>query len=113
MYSIEEIIIKAKELHKLLLGHDYSIEFQKTSEAIKNNSEAQDILKRLIELGKDIQDNISNEEVVNSLTAEKELLRQDLDKNDLVKKHLTNQRLYLQLFKDIIQQIKNPQSEQK
>ncbi len=110
MENYDEIIAKAKELSELINNHEAAVQYRESLEKMQRDPVAQKLLSELILLGRDINESLSSGETSGKHgTAEMELLKQEFEKNETLKKHLLAQREYLNLINRVQEKIKNPE----
>ena|SRR5271157_5046725 len=97
--NIRLIIEKAKELSELIRAHQVAQNYNDLQIKINADQKAQELYARLAR----------GEMKDNDLSSEYELLRNELEQNPLVKEYIRCQRTYLDLLKQVIDRIKNPQ----
>jgi len=104
-----EIIEQAESLVDLIKEHEITISYQKSLAEIGQDKDSQELLKKLVLLGKDINDRIAAKEKVSPDQSKNfELLKSQLDKNNLVKEHIKNQNQYTKMMQEILNLIKDP-----
>lgn len=108
--ELEIIIIRASELALLIRDHDITREYEESLKKIQHDRTAQEIISELIRMGEDLQSRAQKgEPLFIDQAAEKEMLRQKMEDNPLVKNHLITQKRYLNLMNLVLERIKNPQ----
>ena len=106
--EIPIIIQKAKELSELIKDHEISKKYSESLFKISHDRNAQDLLSRLINLGKTLSEGYSAGSSLSENSAEYLLLKTELEQCDIVKQHIIVQREYLNLLQNILTRIKNP-----
>lgn len=88
---------------------DIALEYFESINKMQQDVKAQQLLTKLISLGRELNEAISsgNEGEVTG-GAEAELLRAEIEKNDLVKNYILAQKNYINLIKLVQERIKNP-----
>lgn len=109
MENFDTIIDKARELSQMIEDSEISNNYYESIKMMQQDSKAQQLLSRLILLGKELNDAINSGEK-DSLPggAEAELIREEIEKNDLVKNYILSQKNYVNLIKLVQERIKNP-----
>lgn len=103
----DQIIEKAKQLSLLISEHPSTCEYTETTEKMKKDFTSQRLLERLVFLGRDINEMaLSGQPPELKKNQEYEFIKNELDGNQLVKRHITAQKEYLALLKGVIQRIR-------
>jgi cell fate (sporulation/competence/biofilm development) regulator YlbF (YheA/YmcA/DUF963 family) len=109
--EVTAIINKAKELSQLITEHPITKEYQTLHDKVQNDRIAQEILSRLIALGRELSEQgQQGKPVQTEQNAENKLLQIELEKNSLVKEFLQSQKTYLQFIQQIQAKIQHPES---
>jgi len=109
MDNIELIIEKAKELSQMMEKSDIALDYYDCIAKMQQDSKAQQLLSRLISLGRELNEAISSgDEGRVTGGAEAELLREEIENNELVKNYILAQKNYMNLIKLVQDRIKNP-----
>ncbi len=109
-YSI--IIRKAKKLSQLIKNSEISIKYNKSLSEIRNDRKSQLLLEKLIFIGSNLNNKIRKGETpLVDQSREMEIIKEELENNELVKRHINNQKEYLDLIRQVLQRIKDPQDE--
>ena len=103
--TIDDIATKAIELSRLIQSCPITQRFNESLNSLAGDKNAQRILDELYVYGRNVSLG-SSADMLKS--AEYQQLKNELDKSPLVKKHLLNQREYLNLLQGIMDRIKNP-----
>jgi cell fate (sporulation/competence/biofilm development) regulator YlbF (YheA/YmcA/DUF963 family) len=109
MNNIEMIIEQARELSQMMEKSDIAHEYYESINKMQQDGKAQQLLSKLIILGRELNDAISaGDEGKVTGGAEAELLREEIENNDLVKNYILAQKNYVNLIKLVQERIKNP-----
>ena len=109
MNDISKIIEKANTLSKMIEENEITIKYNESLEKMKHDVKAQELLSRLVMLGRDINEKIlNNENPMLEAQAEKEILMQQLEENTIVKEHILIEKEYISMISQIQEKIKNP-----
>lgn len=109
MNNIDIIIEKARELSQMMEKSDIALEYYESINKMQQDGKAQQLLSKLIMLGRELNEAIgSGDEGRVTAGAEAELLREEIEKNDLVKNYILAQKNYVNLIKLVQERIKNP-----
>jgi len=112
MENFDRIIEKARELSQMIENSDIAREYYDGIELMQKNVKAQNLLSKLVSLGRELNESISSGDA--SLSpggAEIQLLREEIEKDDLVKNYILAQKNYVNLLKLVQEKIKNPVDE--
>ena len=107
--EIKHIIKKTDELSDLIKTDPIFLRYNESIQELKGDSKAQEILNKLISLGKEISDQDESIAPGYSTAAEQKVLEEELVKHPVIKKHLVAQREYISLLQAVIQRIQNPE----
>ncbi len=110
MDNIEMIIEKARELSQMMEKSDIALEYYESINKMQQDAKAQQLLSKLISLGRELNEAISSGDDEGRVTggAEAELLRTEIENNDLVKNYILAQKNYVNLIKLVQERIRNP-----
>ena len=109
MENFDRIIEKARELSGMIENSDIARESYEGIRLMQKDAKAQNLLSKLISFGRELNESISTGE--GSKThggAEIELIREEIENNELVKKYILAQKNYVNLLKLVQEKIKNP-----
>jgi len=107
--NYDNIIKEAKKLVTLIKNHEITTQYQTSLTEINKNIKSQELLNKLVLLGKEINDQLSQSKKISpTQTKEFESLKNELNKNNLVKTHISNQNAYSKMLQEIIDLIKDP-----
>jgi len=105
----KDLYDKAKELSELIRESDITKKYEKSIGKMKNDLKAQELLARLVMLGRDLNEKaLKGEKPEIESNAEAEILRKELDDSPIVKEHTLVQKDYLQMFQTVMDRIRNP-----
>ena len=89
MEDYSEIIQKARQLSDMINSHEVTVRYRESLEKIRADSQAQNLLAQLIQLGGELSRSMDSPETENSMgSAELELLNRQMEENPIVKEHL-------------------------
>ncbi len=109
--EMESLVIMARELAELIRNHEITQAYEESLKQVRKDITALEIISQLIRMGEDLQDKANRgEPLFIDQAAEKELLRQRMENNPLVKNHLLAQKRYLNLMNMVMERVKNPLS---
>jgi cell fate (sporulation/competence/biofilm development) regulator YlbF (YheA/YmcA/DUF963 family) len=109
MSDISKIIEKAAILSKMIEENGITIKYNASLEKMKSDKKAQDLLTKLVMLGRDINEKmLNNENPIFEAQAEKELILKELEENPIVKEHVLIEKEYISMISQIQDKIKNP-----
>ena len=109
MNDISKIIEKASLLSKMIEEHEITIKYTASLEKMKSDKKAQELLAKLVIMGRDLNEKmLNNENPVFEAQAEKELIMKELEENPIVKEHVLIEKEYILMISQIQEQIKNP-----
>ena len=107
--EIKVIIDKANELSNLMKNHKITIDFMKSAEEIKQDRRTQTLLEKLVFEGEKLNEKInSGDDVILDNTYEIELLKAELEENEMAKNHIIIQKEYLNMINTVLERIKTP-----
>lgn len=107
--DLEQVIVKAIELSHLIQKHPATVRFEEARELMQKDVKSQQLLDRLISLGKILNEKaIAGEEAFIEENEEMMELKIQLEKNSLVKSFISSQKEYLGLIHTLIEKINNP-----
>ena len=108
MNDTTKIIEKATLLSKMINEHEITVKYNESLEKMKTDKKAQELLTKLVMLGRDINEKIlNNESPVFEAQAERELLMKELEANPIVKEHILLEKEYISMITQIQEVIKN------
>ncbi len=112
MENFDRIIEKARDLSQMIESSDIAREYYDGIELMQKDVKAQQLLSKLISFGRELNDSItSGDASLSPGGAELELIREEIEKNDLVKNYILAQKNYVNLLKLVQEKIKNPVEE--
>ena len=113
MENIDRIIEKARELSGMIEKSEIAREYYEGIQLMQKDAKAQNLLAKLISLGRELNESISSGESSHTHGgAEIELIREEMENNELVKKYILAQKNYVNLLKLVQERIKNPVNNQ-
>ena len=105
-----KIIEKATLLSQMIKENEITIKYTESLEKMKSDKKAQDLLSRLVMLGRDINEKmLNNENPLFEAQAEKEIIMKQLEENPIVKEHIIIEKEYISMISQIQEKIKNPE----
>ena len=106
---IDPIIEKARALSGSIRRHPFTHRYNENLARMSTDRKSQELYSRLVTLGKEINDRMTRgEPAIAGATSEYELLKQELQENELVREYIQSQQEYLGLLKKVIDTVKNP-----
>lgn len=106
-YSTEEILQKARELSNLLRQHPVSLHYFALLREMNDNSEAQELLNRLVTYGRNLNEKIARGEYSPEDNNSEEIPADHRDL-PLVKDFINSQKKYLALVHSVMDKVENP-----
>lgn len=104
----QNIISKARELSDLIEKHEVTVKYRDSIEKMKKDITAQKILAELVRIGGELNEQHQNDPGMLTGRAELEILKDEFDRNGIVREHILVQREYLDLIKKVQDRIRNP-----
>jgi len=112
MENFDRIIEKARDLSQMIENSDIAREYYDGIEMMQKDVKAQQLLSKLISFGRELNESIASGDASHTPGgAELELIREEIEKNDLVKNYILAQKNYVNLLKLVQEKIKNPVEE--
>ncbi|HOW82745.1 MAG TPA: YlbF family regulator [Spirochaetota bacterium] len=109
--SPDQIILKARELSRLIKEHDLTKKYEQALTEITKDRDAQELLSELIIMGQELNARAARGEAMKpDSPSEREFLRERFEKKPAVKNFIQAEKDYLNLLKAVIEKIKNPAS---
>ena len=109
--SPDEIILKARELSRLISEHDLTRKYEQALTEITKDRDAQELLSELIIMGQELNARAARGESMKpDSPSEQEFLRERFEKKPAVNNYNHAENDYLNLLKAVIEKIKNPAS---
>jgi len=110
--EIRNIMLIAAELSDLIRYNKITIDYNENLKKMNDDNKSQELLSRLISIGKELNEkSIRGETVQAKESIKNELVKKDLEKNDLVKSFIKSQKLYFDLIQKVIEKVNNPATE--
>ena len=106
--KFEKIINKAKELSSLIERHDITVKYRMSLEKMKKDASAQRIFAELVRIGGELNNQSRTNSDPSTGRAELEILKDEFEKNTIVRDHILIQKEYLDLIKKVQDRIRNP-----
>ena len=112
MDSFSLIVEKARELGKMIENSGITRIYYNNIQLMQNDVKSQRLLARLISLGREL-DEAASGDTGGELTgkAEAELIKDELENNELVRNYILSQKDYVNLMQKVQERTKNPVNE--
>ena len=105
----DALIQKARELAQLIRKNPITIHYEEDLKRLKEDERSLRLFAKLVQMGKELTEKASRgEEIAIDDSEENRIIREELEKNELVKSYIRSQRAYLELMQKITDRIKNP-----
>ena len=103
-----EIIAKARELAGLLKAHEVTKRYEESLDKMKGDKEAQEILEKMVMMGRDINARLQGDDGGTAGEAEQMLLKEEMEKHPIVQEHIVAQKDYLAMVQKVQELIRDP-----